>query len=100
VVDALKVLSGLQGNEYKREVVQLFPALCRLMCSNHMLTRQALHQVFTSREFFELLPAAAAAASAAAAGQSSSSNGSSSLGVPFGAAAGALGASGFQEVLL
>jgi hypothetical protein len=100
VVAALKVLSGLQGNEYKREVVQLFPALCRLMCSNHMLTRQALHQVFTSREFFELFPAAAAAR-AAAAGQSGSSTGnSSSAAVPAIAAGGALSASGFQDVLL
>lgn len=103
VVAALKVLSGLQGNEYKREVIQLFPALCRLMCSNHLLTRQALHQVFTSREFFELLPAAAAAAGrAAAAGQSSNSTSStsSSAAVPASAAGSGLSASGFQDVLL
>jgi hypothetical protein len=97
VVAALKVLSGLQGNDYKREVVQLFPALCRLMCSNHMLTRQALHQVFSSRQFVELLPAAAAAAVAVAANNSS---GSSSSRTAVGPVGGVQGASGFQDVLL
>lgn len=58
VVAALKVLSALHGEEYRKEVLQLFPALCRLMCSNHLLTRLALHQVVCSKEFFELLPAA------------------------------------------
>lgn len=56
VVAALKVLSGLQRSEYQQEVLQLFPALCRLMCSNHMLIRTALHQVISSSEFLELLP--------------------------------------------
>jgi hypothetical protein len=97
VVAALKVLSGLQGNDYKHEVVQLFPALCRLVCSNHMLTRQALHQVFSSREFVELLPAAAAVAVAVAANDSS---GSSSSRTTVGPVGGAQSATGFQDVLL
>jgi hypothetical protein len=98
VVAALKVLSGLQGSDYKREVVQLFPALCRLMCSNHMLTRQALHQVFDSKEFVELLPAGAAAA--AAMGAAANSSGSSSSRTPVGPVDGARSATGFQDVLL
>eukprot|EP00775_Hariotina_reticulata_P004219 gene4219-4468_t len=60
VVAALQVLSGLQGQEYQQEVLALYPALCRLMCSSHLLTRQQLHKVFSS-QFLELLPAFAAA---------------------------------------
>jgi hypothetical protein len=67
------------------------------MCSNHMLTRQALHQVFSSRQFVELLPAAAAAAVAVAANNSS---GSSSSRTAVGPVGGVQGASGFQDVLL
>lgn len=61
VVAALRVLSELQGQEYRSEVLHLFPALCRLMSSSHQLIRAALAQVFGSRDFLGLLPAAAAA---------------------------------------
>lgn len=69
VVAALQVLSELQGPEYRSEVLLLFPALTRLMCSSHQLIRGALSRVFGSGEFLGLLPAAAgAAASLGAAG--------------------------------
>lgn len=60
VVAALQVLSGLHGAEYKAQVLSLLPALCRLMCSSHHLTRAAVAQVLRSPEFLALLPAAAA----------------------------------------
>jgi len=60
VVSALKVLSGLQGQEYQQEVLALYPSLCRLMCSSHLLTRLQLHKVFSS-QFLGLLPAPAVA---------------------------------------
>jgi hypothetical protein len=69
VVAALGVLSGLQGaDEYQRQVLALFPALCRLMCSSHHLTRAAVAQVLASPHFLALLPAAAAVAAGLGAG--------------------------------
>lgn len=64
VVAALQVLSELQGAQYQSEVLQLFPALCRLMSSNHQLIRAALAKVFSSRDFLGLLPVAAGAMAA------------------------------------
>ncbi|KAF8064597.1 BIG3 [Scenedesmus sp. PABB004] len=58
VVAALRVLSGLTGAAFAAEVARLFPALCRLMCSSHRLTRLELHAVLTGAEFARLLPAA------------------------------------------
>jgi hypothetical protein len=67
VVAALQVLSELQGQEYRSEVLHLFPALCRLMSSSHQLIRAALANIFTKPDFLLLLPAAAAGAAAAVA---------------------------------
>lgn len=66
VVAALQVLSELQGAQYQSEVLRLFPALCRLMSSNHQLIRAALAKVFSSGDFLGLLPVAAGAVAAAA----------------------------------
>jgi hypothetical protein len=59
VVQALQVISGARGEEFRQQVRSCFPSLVRLMCSNHSLIRAALYQVVASSHFQEMLLTAA-----------------------------------------
>ncbi len=63
LVASLRVLAGLRGEEYRQTVLPLFPMLCRLACSSHLLTRLALHEVISGAQFVELLPSSSSSLS-------------------------------------
>jgi hypothetical protein len=58
---ALDLLRGMPGPDLRAEVRAAFPALARLVCSNHVLLRGALARLMGAPEVLEMVAAAAAA---------------------------------------
>jgi hypothetical protein len=61
VVAALDVLRSMRGEELRSELRTVFPALARLVCSNHATLRAALARLLAAPEVLAVVSAVAAA---------------------------------------
>jgi len=59
VVMALDVLRSMSGGELRREMRAVFPALARLVCSNHATLRGALARLMGAPEVLAMVMEAA-----------------------------------------
>jgi hypothetical protein len=62
VVTALDVLRSMSGDDLRAEMGCVFPALARLVCSNHAPLRAALARLMAAPQVVAMVTAAAAAA--------------------------------------
>jgi hypothetical protein len=61
VIAALDVLRGMSGEDLRAEMAAAFPALARLVCSNHAPLRSALARLMAAPQVVALVTTAAAA---------------------------------------